>query len=110
MERDRDVRSPKDANRSANEAAPVEGAARSAPNLTSVAAHARVFVEQGKALAACQSALAETIAVLRTKELQIAAYEGERATFGASIGRWLTRQRGRWARLGTRRGRIFSRA
>jgi glycosyltransferase involved in cell wall biosynthesis len=108
MERDPDVRSPNDTNRSASGAEPEDGAAPSDFKLVSVTAHERVFVEQGKALAASQSALAETLALLRIKEAQIGAYEAEQASFGAAVGRWLTRQRGRWATPGTRRGRLFS--
>jgi hypothetical protein len=39
---------------------------------------------------------------------RIAEYERERATFGAQVGRWLTRRRATWAPVGSLRGRLVS--
>lgn len=39
-------------------------------------------------------------------EARIAELEAERMTFGAQVGRWLTRQRHRLAPAGTRRGKL----
>jgi hypothetical protein len=40
---------------------------------------------------------------------RIAAYERERATLGAQVGRWLTHRRAEWAPVTSRRGRLVSR-
>ena len=39
---------------------------------------------------------------------RLAAYERERATLGAQLGRWLTRQRAEWAPVTSLRGRLVS--
>ena len=43
-----------------------------------------------------------------TAYARIAAYERERATLGAQVGRWLTRRRAEWAPVTSLRGRLVS--
>ncbi|MGE3297448.1 MAG: sulfotransferase family protein [Porticoccaceae bacterium] len=63
------------------------------------------LVERDNALVERDNTIAELRLVTAQRASQIAMLEAERNTFGAQVGRWLTRQRNRWAPSHTRRDR-----
>jgi GT2 family glycosyltransferase len=67
----------------------------------------RMIGERDRVIAARNEAISQLQAVVGQRGARIEALEAERSTGGARLGRWLTRQRRRWAPDGTLRCRLF---
>jgi GT2 family glycosyltransferase len=64
--------------------------------------------EHAAALAQRNDDLAIQRSALEDKDRLVAAYEAERRTFGAQVGRWLSRQRNRWAPPISPQGKVLA--
>ncbi len=64
----------------------------------------QVEAELNARIAQRNAELKKREAALQERDQQILVYEAERSTFGAQVGRWITRQRNRWAPPDSRTG------